>query len=37
MQIEVRALDEEEFEAAQPGEYVCATWTLHTGSGLKTS
>ena len=37
MQIEVKALDSKEFEAAQTGEYVCATWTLHTGSRLKTS
>lgn len=37
MQIEVKALDAEEFVAAESGEYVCATWTLHTGSGLKTS
>ena len=37
MQIEVKALDQQEFEAAETGEYVCATWTLHTGSRLKTS
>lgn len=37
MQIEVKALDEEEFEASETGGYVCATWTLHTGSRLKTS
>jgi hypothetical protein len=37
MQIEVRALDNEEFDAAASGESVCASWTLHTGSGIKTS
>lgn len=37
MQIEVRALDKEEFDAAESGESVCAAWTLHTGGGLKTS
>ncbi|NJM74671.1 MAG: hypothetical protein HC852_01590 [Acaryochloridaceae cyanobacterium RU_4_10] len=37
MQIEVRALDKEEFDAAETGECACASWTLHTGKGLKTS
>lgn len=36
MQIEVRALDAEESEVAEPGKYVCGSWTLYTGSGLKT-
>jgi len=36
MQIEVKALDEEEFGVAET-RGVCATWTLHTGSRLKTS
>lgn len=36
MQIEVRALDADEWEAAEPGDYVCGSLTLQIGSGLKT-
>jgi len=37
MAIEVKALDEDEFEAAVPNECVCGTWTQHTGKELKTT
>jgi hypothetical protein len=36
MEIQAKALDEEEFEAANSNEYVCASWTQHTSKQLKT-